>query len=231
MSRVYRDTLATISPVRCAGCGLPDELCCARCQQALTPTPHAPTLAIRRALFDVPVMAGLRFEGVARRVVTQYKERGLVGLRHYLAPALRVAWARLESSGSLAGSVIVAIPPSRQGTMRRGRYPNEALVGAAGLGGMRVLPRRVLHQEVTARNLMTGGRSHKTQTRSERLGAPPSLVTRDRLDGVRVVLVDDVVTTGITLEYAARAVIAAGGVIHAALALAATPPPGMKKLR
>ena len=227
-SRVYVDTLATVSPVRCAGCGYPDELCCLRCQQALIPQVHTPTIAIRRALFDVPVVAGLRFEGVARRVITGYKERGLVGLRHHLAPALRRAWARLDSEGDISGAIVVAVPPSGQGTMRRGRYPNEALILAAGLANRRESSRRILRQDSIPLSFAASGRVQKAQTRSQRIGSPPRLTTRGRLDGVRVVLVDDVVTTGITLEYAARAIIAAGGVVRGALALAATPPPGAK---
>jgi adenine/guanine phosphoribosyltransferase-like PRPP-binding protein len=55
------------------------------------------------------------------------------------------------------------------------------------------------------------------------LDSPPDLVADPRLAGVRVVMVDDVVTTGITLEYAARAVERAGGLVVGGVVLAATP--------
>jgi predicted amidophosphoribosyltransferase len=50
-----------------------------------------------------------------------------------------------------------------------------------------------------------------------------ALRSRRRLDGVDVVVVDDVVTTGATLAEAARALTAAGARIRGASVVAATP--------
>lgn len=55
------------------------------------------------------------------------------------------------------------------------------------------------------------------------MDTPAGFLASESLSGVRVVLVDDVVTTGITLEHAARAVREAGGVVVGAVAVASTP--------
>jgi orotate phosphoribosyltransferase len=46
--------------------------------------------------------------------------------------------------------------------------------------------------------------------------------------GQRIVLVDDVLTTGISLEYAARAIAERGGVVVGGVVIAATPPRSQK---
>lgn len=55
---------------------------------------------------------------------------------------------------------------------------------------------------------------------SERSSKRHSIYAKKRLDGLRVILVDDVVTTGATAESTARAVKNAGGKVVAVIALA-----------
>jgi predicted amidophosphoribosyltransferase len=221
---IVHDTWSVLSPVTCAGCGRPDELCCRRCAHELTPHISRPTLAIRRALFDVPVIAGLAYRGTARRVITSYKERGQVGLARYLRPALRAAWRELDREVALADVVVVCVPHSPSGWTRRGRHPTHQLVSHTGVTRNLVTPAGTLRFMATFPRFLSGESGQKNRTRRARLESPPDLVAHPRVRGARVVIIDDVVTTGITLEYAARAVELAGGVVAGCVVLAATPP-------
>ena len=61
----------------------------------------------------------------------------------------------------------------------------------------------------------------RRRTRSARLAQPSRFVARSWLRGHPVILIDDVLTTGVTLEHAAAAVQRAGGVVVGALVLSA----------
>jgi predicted amidophosphoribosyltransferase len=222
LDTIARATWNTVSPVRCAGCGRPDVACCHVCARQLRPDVHHPTLAIRRALFDVPVLAGTRYEGVVKRVVTAYKERGLVSLGAYLAGPLRAAVSALGREVSLDGAIVVCVPHSRSGWVRRGRHPTRDLVKRAGWAHA-LAPVGALRLPLPAPQ-MASTSSQKSRTRRERLSTPPTFVGGEQLAGRRVVLIDDVLTTGISLEYAARAIASRGGVVVGGVVIAATPP-------
>ena len=223
---IARDTWNTVSPVRCGGCGRPDVVCCPTCTRALAPQVHRPTLAIRRALFDVPVVAGLPYQGVAQRVLTQFKERGVVGLGRYLAKPLRAAAHALGSEVSLAGVSVVCVPHSRAGWVKRGRHPTRDVVRWAGWSDA-LAPLTTLRTP-SIRAALTTSSSQKTRSRRDRLETPPTFVGGADLHGQRILLVDDVLTTGISLEYAARAVAQRGGVVVGGVVIAATPPRNQK---
>jgi predicted amidophosphoribosyltransferase len=104
------------------------------------------------------------------------------------------------------------VPPSRRSWRRRGYDPVRMLVRHAGLRAPRLL-------RVSRR----GGAQKALGVDARAANAAGSLRARRPLPGRRVILVDDVVTSGATLGEAARAVRAAGGEVLAAVALASTP--------
>lgn len=187
----------------------------------LAPRVHHPTLAIRRALFDVPVVAGTHYQGVVRRIVTNYKERGVSILGRHLAVPLRAAVKALHREVSLDGAIVVCVPHSRAGWVKRGRHPTRDLVKRAGWAGA-LGPAGALRFPPSAPRMFEPS-NQKTRTRRERLSSPQLFVGGVDLTGHRVVLVDDVLTTGISLEHAARAIEARGGVVLGAAVVAATP--------
>lgn len=201
-------------------------VCCPTCATALAPRVHRPTLAIRRALFDVPVVAGLPYQGVAKRVLTHFKERGVTGLGRYLAKPLRAAIHSLNAEVSLAGVSVVCVPHSRAGWVKRGRHPTRDVVAYAGLSAA-LAPITTLRAP-QGRGIMFSASSQKDRSRRDRLATPPIFVAGRDLYGQRIVLVDDVLTTGISLEYAARAITQRGGVVVGGVVIAATPPRAQK---
>lgn len=197
-----RDALAFWLPVACAGCGEVDADLCEGCRAAL-----APRLERRRVDADVHVVAALRFEGVAARVIRALKEEGRTPLARALAPALDAA---LRASAP-ADALLTAVPSTRAAVRRRGYRPVELLLRRAGRRDVRLLRiRRAPHDQ---RGL---------DRRARRDNVDGAFVARG-VAGRAVVVVDDVVTTGATLCEAARALRAAGATSVVAVALAHTP--------
>lgn len=199
------DALALVLPVACAGCGIPDRSLCDECAAALEPRPVRREL--RGAGGAVVLWSGLPFEGVPARVVRAIKEDGRTPLARALAPAVRAAYSRL----AVSDAVVVPMPTSRASFRRRGFRVPELLAARAGLPVARLLrPARRIGDQ---RGL---GRAARLENVAQSLRATDAAARR-------VVVLDDVATTGATLEEAVRALRAAGAEVVGAVTAAATP--------
>jgi len=220
------DALAVVFPVECAGCGRADRVLCAECRAALRPStagpsalrpiahsPSAlsPTVHFQTIADQTPVFSALRYEGVVRSVVLDFKERGRTDLARPLSQATRVA-IDAAVAGLTAPVEVCPIPSSRSALRRRGFGPVEVLVRGCGLRAARVLA------------LSTEAMQQKTLGRVGReVNIRGSLRARAPLHGRRFIIVDDIITTGSTVSEAVRALRAAGGEVLAAATLAFTP--------
>lgn len=197
------DAWALVLPVECAGCGEPDRGLCAECAACLDPLP-----ARRVTPGGVPVVTALRYEHVVRRVILAFKEQGRTDAAARLAPALAAA---LQAVG-VAGAELAPVPTSRAAFRRRGYDPVRLVLRRAGGSPAGVL--RPARRTSAQKTLGVAERAANLR------GA---LVARGPLEGRRFVLVDDILTTGATLDEAARAVSAAGGTVVGAATIAFTP--------
>jgi ComF family protein len=185
---------------------------CPACTVALSgepvravPTPCPPGLPLTRAAaaYDAPV----------RDLVVAHKERGRLALSHPLAAALARAAAPARPD------VLVCVPSSRASVRARGYdHAHRLAVRAArrlGVPAVRALvaTRRVADQS----GLGAGGRAANL---SGAFAVDPRAVPR--LAGRRIVVVDDVMTTGATLAEAARALRATGLTVTGAAVVAAS---------
>lgn len=209
---------------RCVGCARPGRLLCPVCADGLPPgahpawpTPSPPGLA--------PPWAASAYDGAVRAMVLGLKERRLLGLAGPLAGLL----AQAVAAAAPAGPVVLVPVPSRPVSVRaRGHDPTYALaLGAAArlrregydVRAVRLLRTRPgvvdqagLDAAARARNL--AGSMTCPARGLRRLAA---LVPR-----TRVVVCDDVLTTGATAREAQRALEAVGLHVAAVSVVAAT---------
>ncbi len=205
VARSFADAFALLFPVDGAGCGEPDVALCDACRDAL-----APAVRCDRLASGLPVWSGLPFQGVAARVIRALKQDGRTALARPLATPLRVAVA--EATASVGGvDAIVPVPTSKAAFRRRGFRVVELVARRAGVGTERLLlpARRVADQ----RGLGLDAR---------RANVTGSMRARD-MTARRVLVLDDVVTTGATLDEAARALRAAGAEVVGGVCVARTP--------
>ena len=203
------DAWAVLMPTQCSGCGTPDRALCVACLSALRAEPRA----VYRE--DLTVWSALEYSGVVGRVLVAYKDGGRTDAAPALAAALRqavgAALAAADPAQTSGGVVLVTVPSSRRAWRARGFHPVDLLLGRAGLRGSALLrPCAGVADQVGL------GRQQRLDNRSGTLAA-----TRP-LSGSRIVLVDDIVTTGATLLEARRALRQAGGEVIGAATVAET---------
>lgn len=225
-----------VLPVDCVGCGRPGRALCAGCTQLLHAHPRSRTVTGVGV-----VISGLEYDGVGRTAVLAFKNAGRTDLAPPLARALGAAAreafdrfaAPLDPSTALpapsavhpfsrppltavAGPVaLVPMPRTRRSAVERGYDPVTVLLRRARLPVTRLL------------SLQRQASDQAALPRAARLvNAAGSMRAAPATAGTRVVLVDDVVTTGATLAEAARALRHAGGTVLGAITLASTPERG-----
>jgi len=195
--------LDLIFPPRCGGCGRYGQDFCDRCRANLRPVPVT-------SLHGIPLVAAGRFEGPLQAAIHTYKYRPRPQLAGSLAQPL--AQAAIAAGLTLPALTYVTLHPRRQ----RARGFNQAerlavrlaaslrvpVVG--GLSRVRPTPAQVgLGQAERQVNVAGAFRWTAPEAPPQGLG-----------------LVDDVCTTGATLDAVARVVAEAGGSIGAFLVLA-----------
>jgi ComF family protein len=206
------DALAVLLPVECAGCGALDRAVCSACRDALAPDVRS------REIGGLRVWAGLEYEGVARSVMLALKAQQRVDAARALAPALAEAIraAVREAVATGAGVEAVAIPGTRAAYRRRGYEPVRLLIARTGIRSSRVFAPARPHTsqkqlDVDQRDRNLRGAFRLRQFRSAQTVA-----------GHRILLVDDVVTTGATLREAARVLREGGAEVVGAAVVAST---------
>ena len=184
---------------RCAGCSDPGVDLCRRCRFALVASPPVLTTS--------GIVAAMEFAGLGRELVVGLKYRNRRRLALHLAEQLS---RRLDPTQI---DVVTWAPTSGKRIRRRG-YDQAELLARALAARWRKPCRRMLYR--------SHGPAQTGQTRASRL-IGPEFAARPVRNPPRVLVVDDVVTTGATLLAARDALLAAGARSVVMAAVAATP--------
>lgn len=205
------DLVAVLLPTRCPGCGVRAEPVCRSCVAAMRyPRPSPPPLGI-----DAWV-AAFAYEGVARELVARLKYRNARSALPWLAEATAAAARR--RFGGAGGTVfpdLITWPPTTA-SRRRERGFDHAEILARAVGRHLGLPVRAALERLD-RSAQTG------RSASERRSGP-RFAGRGACDGLCVLVVDDVATTGSTLASCASALRRGGARAVLAVTVARTPP-------
>lgn len=216
------DALAVLLPVTCASCGAIDRALCRSCAEHLARSVLVRECRLRVSAADgsrICVFAAADYAGPTKALIAALKERGRTDAARPLALLLRMAVAALaESTGvrgtatGIAPSWVPILVPSSGKTLRARGYAHLSMLwglavpGASTARGLRIV-RPVRDQ---------AGLSARARAENLR----DAYIAERGLDGERVVLVDDVVTSGATLRESVRAVEAVGAVVVGCVVIA-----------
>lgn len=238
LGKAIRDV---VLPRGCAGCDMPDEVLCPQCRRRLHGAHEKP--------IGLGEGAGCYccawYEGCIRHAILAWKDHGDEECDGVFADALTalardvLAGIRCGVCGGSAASgqseicdardggelLIVPAPSSTKSMRRRGR--NHLLPVARRMASQLshegIIARASTDlniRGVTGKSVQTGGAAD----RSQRIEGHVLLTGRARCRGRRVLVIDDIVTTGATMRQCARVLHDGGAHVVACLALAGVRP-------
>lgn len=212
LERVIR----VFAPHTCLGCGIEEDLLlCEGCQEAIPPVPSRCYLcgattdqyatcrecALKTPLEHVIVFAG--YQGLTKKLVRQTKyERARAGAAEMAA--LLIRGTALQD---VADDIVLVPVPTATSRVRARGYDQAVLLSTE-------LARRL--ERLQKRFLSRVGQAHQVganrNERKRQLQGAFRAVQAELVKGRHILLVDDVLTTGATLETAARVLLRAGAV-------------------
>lgn len=219
-----REVIAELlSPTRCASCERPGALICDDCLRSMVRidpahaclrcgAPFGDMLCTecRGAASDLDrCLAAVVFDGPPARIVRAYKDAGERRLAERIAEimlraALEAERAAPERYGGMtsAADAVTFVPVTASAYRRRGFDHMESVAGAfAAMSGVSLLDALIKH----------GSADQRAFSREERLErSRGAYEVVESVRGARLVLLDDVITTGATMNAAAHALKEAG---------------------
>lgn len=208
--------LDLLFPRWCVGCGREGDFICSACLKSLARiTPPLCPRCGRPQLNNVicPVCVGwqasidgirapFKFDGAIRQAIHELKYQNVRAIASFLGQWL----SDYLAANPLPGEVLVPVPLHRQRLRERGY--NQSRLLARELSRLTGLP---LVDDCLVRQRYTTPQTRTPNVNQRRANVADAFGCRDRrLEGRAVLLIDDVATSGATLDACARALKAAG---------------------
>ena len=202
---LFSDLKYLLFPTRCFGCRELGYSICSQCRRQWNP--HL----FQSRVSDVAVYSAISYSPVAKNILLAAKEQSIKSADQLVHIALRASLQELFQKHS--SCALVPIPSGRSSNRRRGRdFINEMAISVAKDFGVAVLPllehRRVIRDQS---NLNIAGRRENL---AMALSIKPEF--HGIYSGESVVILDDLVTTGATINEANRALTRGGFKVQAA---------------
>jgi predicted amidophosphoribosyltransferase len=199
--RAWSSILAFVLPEPCCVCGLGVYRLCDSCRVALASSPE------RQDIHGMPLYTTSADPDLLTAVLRAFKDDMRTALARDLARSLS---APLEQALTLFPEVdlVTVVPSSRRAWRKRGFHPVSVILRQLGLGPVATMtPARAWRDQ---RGLGVSARE---------LNLTAALRARPICAGKKLILVEDVVTSGATVAEAKRAIAAAGGELLCVVAL------------
>ncbi len=207
--------LDLLFPLRCLGCGSEGALICPACSPSLPRieppsclrcgTPLGKGKPCSTCVSHPLTIDGIRsmflFAGTARQAILQFKYKRLKAMAAPLGQLL----AEFLRCAPLPGEVVVPVPLHPKRLRRRGYNQASLLANEIGkLTGLPVAEGTLVRLRDTVSQARTAGAAERRSNVRDAFGCPREL------HGEKILLIDDVCTTGATLDACARTLKAAG---------------------
>jgi ComF family protein len=216
LAKISGAALDLLFPPKCLGCGKEGKLICRACQKHLTPIVNpicplcgrpqsspilCPAFTVWPASIDC-IRSPLRFEGLTREMIHQFKYKNLRSLARPLGSILKDYL--LEEP--LPVEVVVPVPLHPRRLKERGY--NQSVLLAKEISRLMNLP--LAEGEVNRiKYVLPQARTHSAKERHENLKGAFDC-RKLSSPGKSILLIDDVATSGATLDACARALKLAG---------------------
>ena len=203
--QLISDLKYLLFPTRCFGCRDLGYSICSNCRKLWNPHIYKSTIA------DLAVYSAIPYSPVAKNILLAAKEQSIKSadqlVRSAMAASLQVLFQKYPNSA------LVPIPSAPASNRRRGRdFINEMAIFVAKDMGVGVLP--LLEQQRLVRDQSKLNIASRRENLAMALSIKPQL--RGNYSSESVVILDDLVTTGSTINEANRALTKAGFKVLAA---------------